>query len=392
MIRLNLSELYQHLNAGHILQQMVDRKLIQPEKKNDAEAYSSKYPQNHVATMALFTTMESPPTFLFHLCDILDTAGVSQQRELALKLRAGLTTLLILYTIHFHFMLHTDHDLLSRKQPLYRFPRPPSNAIVSNFSDLQSNFLQTVQVVMEAFDQLPNALNILKNVFNQLVLPLGKGDVVPLVSPTTYEKADSARVVISQQSRLWNSFSPDLLKVMSEECQCPQAMEAVEQFMLFCAKFGNSLICQQSHPPSEAGNKLSLSPSHLACHTGPISDLQSLHPTVFQCLDEHKQVGQLDTIRVTVQINRPHLTLRDYDDLTTAVCGYFTIPRAALVYGGCSTDGQVVCWMTPASLLPYLKSVGPGMSADRLMAEQRVLGVAAGDLQYCCMGMKVSFV
>ena len=111
VIRLNLSELYQYLNAASILQQMVDGKLIQPQKKNDAESYSSKYPQNHVATMALFN-MESPSTFLFHLCDILDPVGVSQQRELALKLRAGLTTLLVIYTIHFtlNFILLYIHS------------------------------------------------------------------------------------------------------------------------------------------------------------------------------------------------------------------------------------------------------------------------------------------
>ena len=65
------------------------------------------------------------------------------------------------------------------------------------------------------------------------------------------------------------------------------------------------------------------------------------------------------------------------------------LPRAALVYGGCSSDGQVLCWMTSASLQPYLKSVPPGLSSDRLMAEQMILGVAAGDLQCRCLRMKV---
>ena len=68
------------------------------------------------------------------------------------------------------------------------------------------------------------------------------------------------------------------------------------------------------------------------------------------------------------------------------------IPKVALAYAGCSDDGQVICWTTSASLLPYLKSVSPGVSSNRLMAEQKILGVAAGDLHYPCMSLKVKLV
>ena len=88
VMRINTSELYQHLNAKSILQQMVDRQLILPAKKEDAETYSHKYAQNLVAMGALFT-MESPPTFLLSLCDILDATDLSCQQKLALKLRSG---------------------------------------------------------------------------------------------------------------------------------------------------------------------------------------------------------------------------------------------------------------------------------------------------------------
>ena len=84
VIRLNLSELYQHLNAGSILQQMVDGQLIQPGKMKD----NSKYAKNLSASLALFST-ESPPTVLLDLCTALVTSGTSQQTKLALKLRSG---------------------------------------------------------------------------------------------------------------------------------------------------------------------------------------------------------------------------------------------------------------------------------------------------------------
>ena len=91
MTRLNISELYQHLRAESILQQMVDRQLILPTNKENTVAYSHKYAQNCVATSALFTTLSSPPTFLPSLCDVLEAAGNSQQHNLAAILRSGIS-------------------------------------------------------------------------------------------------------------------------------------------------------------------------------------------------------------------------------------------------------------------------------------------------------------
>ena len=90
--RLNISELYQYLNAESILQQMVDRQLVRPAKKEDAVVYSHKYAQNSVAMEALFLTTTNPPTFLLSLCDVLEATGNSQQLKLAIKLRSGMFT------------------------------------------------------------------------------------------------------------------------------------------------------------------------------------------------------------------------------------------------------------------------------------------------------------
>ena len=267
-------------------------------------------------------------------------------------------------------------------------PPPPSQLQVSDF---QSQFLHILQSVMDGFEQLSDSVSHLKQFFSQLVLPMRKGKVVPLVSSSTYENAATTKEVFRSQSSLWNCFSPHLLQMMSEECQCPPAIAAVEQFMQFRSKFASSLVCRRTKLFQKVDSTTtSLHPSHLAYHTGPLSDLQSLHPSAFECLVEHRGSQPLETVRVTVQADCPHLTLQDYDNITTVVCGYFKIPRAALVYAGCSEDGAVVCWTISAGLLPYLKSVVPGICSYRLMAEQKILGIAAGNLHYHCMTLKVS--
>ena len=91
VIRLNISELYQHLSAESILQQLLGRQLIPSAKKEDVVAYTHKYAQNCVAISACFP-IASPPTFLLSLCDVLVATGNSQQLNLATKLRSGMST------------------------------------------------------------------------------------------------------------------------------------------------------------------------------------------------------------------------------------------------------------------------------------------------------------
>ena len=90
VLRLNLSEVFQHLNAQPILDEMVDKKLIKPQKKGEVESYSSKYAQNISASIAMFFTLESPPTFLLSLCDILEGTDCPHQMKLAVNLRSGM--------------------------------------------------------------------------------------------------------------------------------------------------------------------------------------------------------------------------------------------------------------------------------------------------------------
>ena len=101
-LRLSLSEVYQNLNAQSILQEMVEGKLIQPQNKGAAEAYSSEYAQNISAGVALYN-MQSPSTVLFALCSILESRGSPKQRNLAIMLRSSMAHgphIMYVYAIH----------------------------------------------------------------------------------------------------------------------------------------------------------------------------------------------------------------------------------------------------------------------------------------------------
>ena len=217
-----------------------------------------------------------------------------------------------------------DYDRLCSSQTFYSPSLPPSSVLPVSY--LQAGFFQTLEVVMEAFDQLPNSFICLKQFLSQLVLPSAEGEVVPIISPSMYEKAVTSREIFRQQSSLWNCISPYLLKMMCEECECTRAIAAMELFSLYRNQFTTSLFCRRkkstSRKQSITTSFTSLYPSHLALHIGPISDLQSLHSSVFDQPNkqEHKKVvDTINTIRLTVYIDHPHLTLQEYDDITTSI-------------------------------------------------------------------------
>ena len=87
VVRLNFSELYQHLNVASLLEQLVDEGLITPAKRKEVDAYSGKvYAQNTAAVRAIFSS-SPPPTFFLQLCDILEAS--TQHSRFATKLQSS---------------------------------------------------------------------------------------------------------------------------------------------------------------------------------------------------------------------------------------------------------------------------------------------------------------
>ena len=70
------------------------------------------------------------------------------------------------------------------------------------------------------------------------------------------------------------------------------------------------------------------------------------------------------------------------EEVTTAICGYFRLPKAALVYAGCSENPLALCWLVSRDLLPYMGSYMGGLSGERLLAEQQITQVAFGDAEF----------
>ena len=243
---------------------------------------------------------------------------------------------------------------------------------------------------MNLLDHFPNALAKLKQILASLVLPLGKGKVAPLVDPLSYKNAQTVRELFRLMAPYWNPLSTDQLSLLMEASGCKQAANKVAEFVEARASKGH-LVLSIRQLPSLASGENDLDVTDLkTVHNAPLSELQSRHPAVFARLPEHKVTTIRTTVRISVKVNKPLLCIADYEEITTALSGFFRVPKAALVYAGCSKAPLVLCWLTSHELVAYITSTSVGgLSGHRLLVENKVTGVAVGDQIYKCPTIKV---
>ena len=268
-------------------------------------------------------------------------------------------------------------------------PLPSADtAVPSDLSETSERFQQLQREVMDLLDQFPNVLAKLKQVLASLVLPLGQGKVAPLVDPLAYKNAQTVRELFRLMAPYWNSLSTDLLGLLLEASGCKQAASKVAEFVEARASKGHRVLCIRQLP-TLAGGENDLDVADLeTVHNAPLSELQSLHPAVFARLPEHKLTFTRTTVRISVEVNKPLLCIADYEEITTALSGFFTVPKAALVYTGCSNRPLVLCWLVSHELVAYILKQGES-SGEQLLAESKVTEVVVGDQIHKCPTVKV---
>ena len=271
-----------------------------------------------------------------------------------------------------HVVLLTEY----KRQPLaVRVFHRLATRNVPLFSEVSLQFQNLHQDVVDLLVQCPNALTQLKQCLASLVLPLGDGKVVSLVDPGSYEAANTIPDFFRLMAPYWNCLSTHLLSLLLEASGCKPAAAKLTEFEEARASSGSLVLRTQN-----TGELRSV-------HSSPLEQLQSLHPAVFA---ENKPAAQRNTSRITAEVDKPLLHVSCLEEVTTAVCGYFSLPKAAVVYAGCSENPLALCWLMSRDLLPYMRSYMGGISGERLLAEQQITQIAFGDTEDCrCLNLKV---
>lgn len=244
-------------------------------------------------------------------------------------------------------------------------------------SEVSLQFQNAQQDVVDLLVQFPNALILLKQCLASLVLPLGDGKVASLVDPGSYDAAETIPEFFRLMAPYWNCLSTSLFALLVEVSGCKPAAAKLAKFEEARASCSSVVLCAHMASTGELRS----------IHRSPLDQLQLLHPDLFT---ESEATTKQNKTRITAQVNKPQLHISCYEKVTAAICGFFKLPKAALVYAGCSENPLVLCWLVSRDLLPYMKSHKGGLSGEHMLAEQQITQLVFGDAEfYKCQNQKV---
>ena len=244
-------------------------------------------------------------------------------------------------------------------------------------SDISLQFQNLQHDVVDLLVQYPTALTQLKQCLASLVLPLGEGKVASLVDPGSYDAAETIPEFFRLMVPYWNCLSTSMFALLVEASGCKTSAAKLAKFEEARASSGSLVLCACKASTGELRS----------IHKSPLEQLQLLHPNLFT---ENEAATNRHTARITAQVGKPQLHVSCYEEVTTAICGFFRLPKAALVYAGCSENPLALCWLVSRDLLPYMKRHKGGLSGDHILAEQQITQLVFGDAEfYKCPNYKV---
>ena len=251
-------------------------------------------------------------------------------------------------------------------------------ANTSLIPEVSNQFQILQQDVVDLLAQCPNVLRQLKQCLGSLVLPLGAGKVAFLFDQNLYEAARNVPEFFRIMDPYWNCLSTDLLSLLLDASGCKLAAVKLAEFEEARAISGPLIFC--THKASRGELR--------SVHSLPLEKLQSLHPTVFA---ESRASIERTVTRITAEVSKPLLHVSCYEEVTTAICGFFQLPNTAITFAGCSDNPLALCWLVSRNVLPYMTSHKGSLSGDRMLAEMQITQIAVGDLEfYKCPSLKVS--
>ena len=279
----------------------------------------------------------------------------------------------------FHFLRHLFILIDYQQQSAATVHPRRATGTAPLLSEISLQFQELQDDVVDLLVQCPNALTQLKQRLASLVLPLGDGKVVSLVDPSCYEAANTIPEFFRLMAPYWNCLSTHLLSLLLEASGCNFLPPKLAKFEEARATSGPLVL----FTPWTSRCRLR------SVHSSPLEQLQCLHPAVFA--ESRAAVhAERNASYITADVCKPLLHVSCLEEVTTAICGFFQLPKAALVYAGCSENPLALCWLVSRDLLPYMRSHKGGLSGDHLLCKQQITRIVFGEAEiYRCPNHKV---
>lgn len=263
--------------------------------------------------------------------------------------------------------------------------RASPSTVGMSIPELAGELALLITDLVELLDKYDGALGRMKVALENLVLPLSLKKLVHIVRSQDYKEATSVQELFKLLAPYWSCIDCNLLRVIVRASGCQAAIERLDKFLHHRSAISPSLVL---YSPVKA-NFSELSKGDIKNDTSsdrneadrvivnqPIQSPAKSSMEESQCTsipnqptEEKSDLKKESSVKVEAKVDTDFLTLKDYDEKTSLLCGVLRLPRFALSYLRLATGCVLLTWQMSAELVQYVQSVQLRNSDLQLLAK-----------------------
>ena len=263
--------------------------------------------------------------------------------------------------------------------------RASPSTVGMSIPELAGELALLITDLVELLDKYDGALGRMKVALENLVLPLSLKKLVHVVRSQDYKEATSVQELFKLLAPYWSCIDCNLLRVIVRASGCQAAIERLDKFLHHRSAISPSLVL---YSPVKA-NFSELSKGDIKNDTSsdrneadrvivnqPIQSPAKSSMEESQCTsipnqptEEKSDLKNESSVKVEAKVDTDILTLKDYDEKTSLLCGVLRLPRFALSYLRLATGCVLLTWEMSVDLVQYVQSVQLTDSDLQLLAK-----------------------
>ena len=263
--------------------------------------------------------------------------------------------------------------------------RASPSTVGMSIPELAGELALLITDLVELLDKYDGALGRMKVALENLVLPLSLKKLVHIVRSQDYKEATSVQELFKLLAPYWSCIDCNLLRVIVRASGCQAAIERLDKFLHHRSAISPSLVLysptradssESSKRDIENDTSSDRNEADRVIVNQPIQSPAKSSMEESQCTsipnqptEEKSDLKKESSVKVEAKVDTDFLTLKDYDEKTSLLCGVLRLPRFALSYLRLATGCVLLTWEMSVDLVQYVQSVQPTDSDLQLLAK-----------------------
>ena len=278
--------------------------------------------------------------------------------------------------------------------------RASPSTVGMSIPELAGELALLITDLVEFLDKYDGALGRMKVALENLVLPLGLKKLVRIVRSQEYKEATSVQELFKLLAPYWSCVDCKLLHIIVRASGCQPAVERLDKFLHHRRAVSPSVVLYSpTGENSSESSKWDILKSDTSSERkeadrvivnqpmqSPAKHLVTPSKEESQCVSIPNQPTERESdskressVKVEAKVDTAFLTLKDYDEKTSLLCGVLKLPRFALSYLHLATGCVLLTWQMSADLIEYVQSVQLTDSDLQLLAKHGFTNIKVAD-------------